>query len=46
MCEVVIGPHRADVLSSDNVIVELQNSSISAEDIEKENRFINRSQAK
>jgi hypothetical protein len=32
--EVAKGPHRADIIGNNNVVVELQHSSISAEDIE------------
>ena len=32
--EVARGPHRADIIGNENVVVELQHSSISAEDIE------------
>lgn len=39
-CEVIVGKHRADVLGSRGVVVELQNSSISAEKIlERERHY-------
>jgi competence CoiA-like predicted nuclease len=38
-CEVVIHPHRADILGNMNVVIELQHSKISAEEIEERETF-------
>lgn len=38
-CEVVIGPHRADIRGPDGVVTELQHSSISPEEIAERERF-------
>jgi hypothetical protein len=40
--EIVIGNHRADVRAFDGTIVELQHSSISAEEINERERFYRR----
>lgn len=40
--EVVLGPHRADILAPLGVVVELQHSTISVEDIEKREAFYDR----
>lgn len=37
--EVVLAPHRADILGNDDVVVELQHSAISAEDIAAREAF-------
>ncbi|HSI72161.1 MAG TPA: competence protein CoiA family protein [Fimbriimonas sp.] len=40
--EVVLGEHRADIVGHDDVIVELQNSAISAREIVERERFYDR----
>lgn len=42
MREVVIGPHRADIVTSSGWVVELQHSSISTDDIRARERHYNR----
>ena len=37
--EVVIGPHRADIRTKDNTVIELQHSSISSEEIREREHF-------
>jgi ribosomal protein L37AE/L43A len=38
-CEVVMPPHRADIYGNFNVVIELQHSSISPEEISKREEF-------
>ena len=38
-CEVVIPPHRADIFGNFNVVIELQRSNISIEEIKKREAF-------
>ena len=38
-CEVVIGPHRADIVSPTGTVVELQHSSISTQEIRERETF-------
>lgn len=40
--EVVIGPHRADVVTPRDIVVELQHSPISPEEIEEREQFYDR----
>lgn len=37
--EVIIGKHRADIKTSNGIVVELQNSSISSSEIEEREKF-------
>ena len=37
--EVVVAPHRADIMGNDDVVLELQHSAISAEDIAAREAF-------
>ena len=41
-CEVVMGPHRADVVARDGLVIELQHSHISPEEIAERQRFYRR----
>lgn len=38
-CEVAMGPHRADIRRDDGLVIELQHSLISAEEIEEREKF-------
>jgi competence protein CoiA len=38
-CEVVIGPHRADIVTRSGVVVELQHSYLSVAEIQERERF-------
>jgi len=38
-CEVVIGPHRADIVTRDGVVVELQHSYLSVAEIQEREAF-------
>lgn len=37
--EIIIKPHIADILTDDNIVIELQNSSISPKEIEERENF-------
>ena len=41
-CEVVMGPHRADVRTLDGIVIEFQNSPISPEEIRERETFYGR----